>query len=606
VPAPLVGASIMGSPGRIVSHGFFSSRKDRELRRSRVAGSSMSCYNPYMQHIYLVGLSGSGKSTVGRLVADRLGRPFHDTDEYVVACSGKSIPAIFAEVGEQGFRALEGQALLALAKGPPAVIATGGGMVLAAANRRLMAQTGLVIWLQVSPDIALARLKRDTTTFTERPLLSRGDPYQRLATLHRERLEQYREATVAIPTDERSAAQVADAVVAVAISRGILLDESSRWLRRIELGDRHYDVVVCWGGLARLPVLLRECGLVTRRVHVISDEHVGALYGAAVCESLIAEGLAAQLCIVPAGEESKSLAILARIYDWLVEQDAERSDVIIALGGGMIGDLAGFAAATYQRGVPLVQVPTSLLAQVDAAIGGKTGINHPRGKNLIGAFYQPRLVLADPATLLTLPARERTEGWAEVIKYGIILDANLFAMLEMERDRLVALHSPVLATVIARCIELKAQIVESDEHESGMRALLNYGHTLGHALEAVTGYGQFLHGEAVAIGMHFAGALACRIGWFPAVDFIRQQALIRGFGLPEYCPGIDPEALWLACQRDKKVRSGRVRWVLPRGIGHAELTDAVPVELVRAELAAITGGVSRAEEKYENPGAAWS
>jgi len=540
-----------------------------------------------MKHIYLVGLSASGKSTVGQLAAERLGWPFHDLDRHIVAHAGQDIPTIFAERGEAGFRALERQALIAVAAGPPAVVATGGGTVLLPENRHLMAQTGLVIWLQVAPETALTRIGRTPGAQAERPLLAMGDAGQRLATLLRERQQWYREASLALPTDDFTANQVAEAVVGAAITHGCLLDGAFRWSGRVHLGERAYDVVACWGGLALLPALLREHGL-ARRVYVVSDTRVGVCYGRTLCCRLGAEGIPAQLYMVPAGEASKSLAELARLYDWLIEQQGERSEAIVALGGGVVGDLAGFAAATYKRGVPLVQVPTSLLAQVDAAIGGKTGINHPRGKNLIGAFYQPRLVLADPATLLTLPARERTEGWAEVIKYGIILDATLFRMLEEHVDELTTLRSQALAAVIARCVELKARIVEADERESDARALLNYGHTLGHALEAVAGYGRILHGEAVAIGMHFAGTLAYRLGWWAAEDLARQQELIRRFGLPECCPGVDPEALWMACQQDKKVRDGHIHWVLPRGIGCAGVTADVPVELVRAELAAIT------------------
>src|SRR5690242_16102949 len=245
-------------------------------------------------------------------------------------------------------------------------------------------------------------------------------------------------------------------------------------------GGKGYDVVVDWGGVGRLARYLTELH-VPQRIFLITDGNIHRLYAPALLQQLSRAGFESHLYVVPAGEASKSQQQLNMLYDWLLEHHAERRETIVALGGGVVGDLAGYAAATYLRGVPLVQVPTSLLAQVDAAIGGKTGINHPKGKNLIGAFYHPRLVLVDPASLLTLPSREYTEGWAEIIKYGIILDADLFALLETHAESLREFsQSPaeLLCQIIARCIALKAAVIESDEREQGQRAILNYGHTV--------------------------------------------------------------------------------------------------------------------------------
>ncbi|HEV2236915.1 MAG TPA: 3-dehydroquinate synthase, partial [Ktedonobacterales bacterium] len=264
----------------------------------------------------------------------------------------------------------------------------------------------------------------------------------------------------------------------------------------------------------------------------------------------------------------------------------ERGEAVIALGGGVVGDLAGYAAATYLRGLPLVQVPTSLLAQVDASIGGKVGIDHPRGKNLIGAFHQPRLVLADPATLLTLPPRARREGWAEVVKHGVALDADYFATLERDADILAALDPAATTTAIAASVQLKATVVERDEREgaAGARQLLNYGHTIAHALEAVTGYGAWLHGEAVAVGMTVAARIGARLGVTPPAVVRRQDALLARFGLPVRCPGVAAAALLRATLWDKKVRGGAVRWVLPTAIGAAIVRGDVPEEVVRDAL----------------------
>jgi shikimate kinase/3-dehydroquinate synthase len=343
-----------------------------------------------------------------------------------------------------------------------------------------------------------------------------------------------------------------------------------------------YDTIVDWGGLERLAVYLKRLN-VPNRVFLIMDSNLQQFYASSVLRQLTMAGFEAHIYTIPAGEASKSQQQLNALYDWLIERRAERGEVLIALGGGVVGDLVGFAAATYLRGVPLVQVPTSLLSQVDAAIGGKTGINHPRGKNLIGAFYHPRLVLADPATLLTLPPRERTEGWAEVVKYGIILDAELFAQLEAHAPILRDFTHPpaaLLCQIIARCIALKVAVIEEDEREQGRRAILNYGHTIGHAIENVAGYGQWLHGEAVSLGMVVAATLAQQAGMITAEEVTRQNALLAALGLPTtYHGSLSVQALLSAVQLDKKVTSKRVRWIMPRRIGEVTITP-LPDELV--------------------------
>jgi shikimate kinase/3-dehydroquinate synthase len=325
------------------------------------------------------------------------------------------------------------------------------------------------------------------------------------------------------------------------------------------------------------------------RVFLVVDSNVHDLYSPMVTAGLRQAGFAPEVYVVPAGEASKSQQQLSALYDWLVEWRAERGEALIAFGGGVVGDLAGYVAATYLRGIPLIQVPTSLLAQVDASIGGKTGINHPMGKNLIGAFYQPRLVLADPATLLTLPARERTEGWAEVVKYGIILDAELVALLEAHAGTLRDfLHPPVtlLCHIVARSIDLKAAVIEEDEREQGRRAMLNYGHTLAHALENVAGYGTWLHGEAVSLGMVAAALIAQRAGLFSAAEAARQNRLLEALGLPiAYRGQVSAQDILAAIQLDKKVTGKKVRWIMPRHIGEVIVT-AMPDDLVEAVVAA--------------------
>ena len=298
-------------------------------------------------------------------------------------------------------------------------------------------------------------------------------------------------------------------------------------------------------------------------------------------------GFVPRIFTIPAGESSKSFPYFQQILDWLVEHKAERQEPIIAMGGGVVGDLAGFVAACYQRGVPLIQVPTSLLAQVDSAIGGKTGINHPLGKNLIGAYHQPRLMMVDPAMLLTLPERVYREGWAEIVKYGMVLDAELFELLEAHAGSLQVRDATLLTAIIARCIRLKMGVVQLDEHDSGLRNILNYGHTFGHALEALTEYGSWLHGEAVSIGMEVAARIATARGLLSQEDALRQQKLLRALDLPLDCPGVDSGAALAAMQRDKKVQAGRIRWVLATRVGHGEVYDDVPDLPVRDALAAV-------------------
>ncbi len=545
-----------------------------------------------MHHIFLTGLSGSGKKTVGRLLAERLNKPFLDTDTLIEQACGEDIPTILAQHGKDYFRECESRALIqATQTADGAIIATGGVIVLREENRTLMARQGKRVYLQVEPGTALERLQAEQAaartrgeTPAVRPLLAIPDPLAALTGLLAAHSAWYEEADWSFSTQHKSVQRVTQEIIAALIGSGEL-DGVPPIIRHVHAGAG-YDAVVDWGGLGRLGHYLTQLHL-PARIFLITDSAVRDLYAPTVVQSLSRAGFEPQLYAVPAGEASKSQSQLNALYDWLVEHRAERREAIVALGGGVVGDLAGFAAATYLRGVPLVQVPTSLLSQVDAAIGGKTGINHPRGKNLIGAFYQPRLVLADPATLLTLPLRERTEGWAEVVKYGIILDAELFAQLEAHVDALRDFsHPALLCQLIARCIALKAGIIEEDEHEQGRRAILNYGHTAGHALENVAGYGEWLHGEAVSLGMVLAATLAQQAGTFADADVARQNRLLTALGLPvAYRGTVQAHDILAAMQVDKKVAGKQIRWVMPQRIGEVTVTT-LPDELVRRVVTA--------------------
>jgi shikimate kinase/3-dehydroquinate synthase len=541
-----------------------------------------------MQHIFLIGLSGSGKSTVGRLLAQHLRRPLLDIDALIEQEYGERIPVIFNRHGEAHFRSLESRILAQTVQHHGnAIIVTGGGVVVQAENRALMARHGVRVFMQVAPDVSLARLQAQHASEQQqgytpeiRPLLSGLDPLLNLQEMLTARELWYREAEVICSTQDKSVEQVAMEIIAM-LTDSNLPAEVDPIIRHVNIGSG-YDVVVDWGGLRRLPLYLQQLQL-PPRIFIVTDSNLHDIYIPPLVENLIAAGFEPHVHAIPSGEGSKSQQQLFTLYDWLLELHAERREAIIALGGGVVGDLVGFVAATYLRGVPLIQVPTSLLAQVDSAIGGKTGINHTRGKNLIGAFYHPRLVLADPSVLFSLPERSRTEGWAEIVKYGIILDAELFALLDAHADVLREFsQAPValLCQIIARCIDLKVAVIENDEREQGLRAILNYGHTFGHALENVSGYGEWLHGEAVSIGMVVAAELAQEAGMFAASDVARQNQLLVALGLPiAYSGSAHARDILAAMQLDKKVVGKQLRWIMPKSIGEV-VAMPLPHELV--------------------------
>ncbi len=346
-----------------------------------------------------------------------------------------------------------------------------------------------------------------------------------------------------------------------------------------------YPVIAGWDILDGLGERLADIG-VRGAAYIITDDNVMNPYGRRVQRALEAAGIAAHCFIIPAGESSKSFELAQAIYHWLAERRAERGHTIVSVGGGVAGDLGGFVAATFLRGMPFVQVPTSMAAMVDASIGGKVAINLPQAKNLVGAFYQPRGVFADAQTLSTLGKRELAEGWAEAIKHGFILDAALVDVFEEHAEALMnvapEISAPELFTgVIRRSMAIKAEVVSQDERETlGIRILLNYGHTIGHALEASTEYGRFLHGEGVSVGMTGAARMACEMGLLSPAVADRQQRLLERFSLPVAASGVDPDAVLRAMSLDKKVQSGTNRWVMLEDAGRSVVRQDVPWELV--------------------------
>jgi shikimate kinase/3-dehydroquinate synthase len=535
-----------------------------------------------MRPIFLVGFMAAGKTTVGRLAAARLGLPFVDLDDVVSEAAGLPVRELFASRGEAEFRRRESEALNRLLD-RPAVIATGGGAACHGDNLAAMRGRGLVISLAVSLDTALARAGDPST----RPLLAR--PAGEIADLHRGRQPSYRQAHAVIATDGRSPERVADDVVDLAgraEALGDLLPDSIL----VALGERTCPIVIRRGVLARLGGLARAAlPAGCQRVALVTDSNIDPLHGDTAAAALAAADLDVVQAVVPAGETAKSVDSWAALCAIMVEAGLDRTSAVVALGGGVVGDLAGFAAASLYRGIPCVQVPTTLVAMVDSAIGGKTGINLDAGKNLVGAFHQPRLVLADPDLLATLPVRERRAAFGEILKYALLDGEALYAEAEALAPALAAeVWSADAAPVIRRSAAIKAAIVSADEREQGgERALLNLGHTVGHAIEAAAGYGTLLHGEAVALGLLAACRVSAGLGLGDRSLEDRVAATLTRAGLAtDIDRWLRPEVLARAFV-DKKRTGSRIKFIAIEAPGRPSI---VSLELARlGEILAAPG-----------------
>ncbi|HET8679233.1 MAG TPA: 3-dehydroquinate synthase [bacterium] len=511
---------------------------------------------------------GSGKSEVGAAVARRLGWRLIDTDAEIVAREGRSIAAIFREGGEARFRAIEEDVLRDITRRTQAVIATGGGAVLSSANRRRMKRAGPIVYLKAPVDVLLARLGDDPG----RPLLG-DDPRASLERIQDERAALYEDGSIVV-----DAAQRVDAVADAIMARLAGL----RHTVRVDLGSRAYDVLIGAGTMALLGYDLAHLGA-GGRVAIVTHRTLERRFGARVSGALTGVGFETTVITLPVGERAKSLRAAAALIDAMAAWGLDRTGTILALGGGVIGDIAGFVAGTYMRGVRLVHVPTTLLAQIDSSIGGKAAVNHPRAKNLIGVFHQPALVVADVEVIRSLPAREFRAGLAEVVKYAMTLDRDLLDLLEGRRGATARWTSDDLTNIVSRCAALKARVVEQDEFESGPREVLNYGHTVGHAVEAANP-GRHVHGEAIAVGMRVEGQIARRLGLLSEDEVARQDALLAALGLPIVVPPGSIDVLVDAMRLDKKRRDGRIRCTLPEGIGRARLGVEISESLMREVL----------------------
>jgi len=544
--------------------------------------------------LVLIGFSGAGKTTVGRSLAVRLGWELVDLDERIEAhYYGLDIPAVFERHGEADFRATERRLLTGALGRPGQVIVTGGGAVASEevwTDDLLGDPAVLVVALDVQPGVTLSRLTAQQAASgasVARPMIAGDDPLPRIVGLKAVRQAAYDRAGITVVTDAATPGEVvADVLRAHAVASG------ERQEVVLRAGPSNSRILVGQGILADAAARIHSAFPKVGHIWLVSDEYVGPLHAGSLAGQLESAGYRVDVRNVASGEGTKSLAGADELYGWLLGGGVERGDLVVALGGGVIGDLAGFVAATTLRGIGLVQIPASLLAMVDSSVGGKTAINHPAGKNLIGAFYQPPLVLVDPLLLDTLPQREFISGWAEIVKHAVIQRStpggerdDLWAYLDRNAAALLNRREPALSYLIARNVALKAAVVEADEREADLRQILNFGHTLGHGIEAA-GY-RYLHGEAIALGMRAAARIGLTIGTCDQGLVNRLDATLDRFGLPSRSAA-DPDEVLRLMRGDKKRTAGVQRWVLPVKNGGVEIRTDVPDSVVRVALGEIT------------------
>lgn len=523
--------------------------------------------------IVLVGFMGAGKSTIGTSLAARLGERFIDTDSLIAEREGMPIAQIFASEGEGHFRSIERDVVLDVLAREEGVVALGGGAVTNPEVRAVL-QGFDTVYLSVGLDEALRRLAGDTT----RPLLERSDE---LATIYQYRRSLYEEvATITVATDGRSVSECADEII-----RALGTPVDSFDVVRVDLGPRSYDVAVGSGAVDHVGDML-PASLEPERAFVVTHASLGDV-AARVEASLSARGVGVVMKTIPEGETAKSVDTAVRLWDAMAEAELHRGDVVIGVGGGVVTDVTGFVASTYNRGLPSVLVPTTLLAQVDAAIGGKTGVDLTAGKNLVGTFHQPSLVVSDIDVLRALPDEELRSGLAEVIKAGLIADPSLVDLVQEHADDIFARDAATLRDVVVRSIEIKADVVARDETEQGDRAWLNYGHTFAHAIEVIASYQGIRHGEAVAVGMMAAAYLSNELGRLPDADVERHRRVLTAVGLP-VTMRLSLDQLERAWVVDKKYRRG-VKFVVLDGLGRPQAGVAAPTEALLTTIERLAG-----------------
>lgn len=511
-----------------------------------------------MRPVVLSGFMATGKTTLGPALARRLGVPFLDTDAEIERRTGSSVPALWKQEGEARFRQREGELVQELlSTETPRVLGFGGGTVTVKRTRRLALDRAVVVTLTASPETILAR----TPDFSTRPNLAVGnDPLARVRELLEARAEAYAECHLSLSTEGLDVESLVDALVAL-VERDPLA---------VPLGTRSYAIDVCRGEPLRLTDAIARCA--PSSVVLVTDSNVQRARGAAIEAALGPLAFEGVRVTLPHGERHKTLAAASTVWDAALGAGIDREALVVAVGGGVVGDVAGFAASVMLRGVRVLQVPTTLLSMVDASVGGKTGVDHPTGKNMLGAFHQPSGVVADLAHLETLPVRERRSGLAEVVKIGLTSDAALLDAVEASSAKLAAGDAEALAPIVRAAIATKIRVVRDDEREAGLRALLNLGHTVGHALEAHGHYEKWLHGEAVALGTLAELAVGERLGMTPPDLRKRAEAILGALGLPLHVEPAEMSAAWSYVASDKKRSHGEMRIpvVTAAGVAHVE------------------------------------
>ncbi len=529
-----------------------------------------------MNNVVLVGFMGSGKSTVGQYLARRMQRTFIDVDEDIAANTGRSIRQIFADEGEPGFREREAKTLRRALQRDHAIIAAGGGAPLPEDNWRDIRTGNCVVALMAEP----AELERRLNGSRGRPLLQPDAPTA-IAALLPSRMSRYFEADLVLKTDGQDPAAVAAAIEERLPAGGLhrIPIDVPNAAHEVRIGSQLQSLVASTVGRMN----------VSGPVVVVSDAQVAERHAEPLIEALSVAGISTKLHCVPSGEAAKELAVLAEIYQALASAGVDRQGVLIALGGGTVGDVAGFAAATWMRGIRYIQVPTTLLAMVDSSIGGKTGINLPAGKNLAGAVHQPSAIFCDLDYLATLAADDYRASLAEVIKAALIADRSFVRWLWTNMPAVLHREPSVVGEAVGRAIRIKAVVVARDPGEIGDRAMLNYGHTVGHALERATGFGRLRHGEAVAWGMEVAAKISERTGRCSREVAWVQHQLLQSAGLLADRPVVRRAELMEALRHDKKSHSGEPRWVLLRYLGQVEYGQAVDASVVSTALSEVLG-----------------
>ncbi|MFM8607118.1 MAG: 3-dehydroquinate synthase [Hyphomicrobiales bacterium] len=541
--------------------------------------------------IVLVGMMGAGKTSIGKRLAQRLGIPFNDADAEIERAAGMTIPEIFSTRGEAEFRLGEQRVIQRLLGEGASVLATGGGAFMNADTRKRIAEAGVSIWLKADFDVLLRRVKKRSN----RPLLQTEDPEKTLRDLIELRYPNYADATLTIHSRDVAHEVIVDEIIVELSSHfelrtpTIIKPDPLSDLVKVDLPGRAYDIVIGSGLLETVGERIAALGK-GLSVAIITDENVAQHHLATLQNSLQNSDIRSHAVVLPPGEKTKSMAMVTKVVDEILVAKLERGDLVIALGGGVIGDLAGFAAAITRRGMRFVQIPTTLLAQVDSSVGGKTGVNSDHGKNLIGAFHQPSLVLADVDCLDTLSKREFAAGYAEVVKYGLINDAEFFNWLEAHHEGVFAGGADRVYAISKSC-RAKAAIVMRDEREEGERALLNLGHTFAHAFERIVAYdgARLVHGEAVAIGLCCAFQFSQKLGLASGQDASRIERHLEKVGLPTKIKAIPgwtagSDNILDAMAQDKKVKKGRLTFILARGIGESFIAPDVDSGDVRSFL----------------------